>query len=242
MIRLLNTTCDTPAENIALEEALLDSVAQGRAPDTLRLWESATPFVVLGTAQALAEHVREAHCKADGVPIMRRCTAGGCVLQGPGCLNFSLLLSYANYPQLHALHASYRFILGSIAGELAGLGITLEPMGISDLARDGKKVSGSAQRRKKDAMLHHGTLLHQLDPKKMARYLKEPSERPEYRLARIHQEFLAALPLPRGILEAAVCSAFGAVGVSEAPTAWELDRMGNLVSCKYARNTWIHRR
>ena len=50
--------------NLALDEVLLDSLESGRAGETLRFWESPTPFVVLGVSQVLAEHADEAACAA----------------------------------------------------------------------------------------------------------------------------------------------------------------------------------
>jgi len=60
---------------------------------------------------------------------------------------------------------------------------------------NGRKVSGSAQRRGRRALLHHGTLLYDFDPALAVRYLKEPSRQPAYRARRSHGEFLGNLPL-----------------------------------------------
>ena len=95
-MRLIDLSFDDPAQNLALDEALLDAAEEGRSGDTLRFWESPSTFVVLGTAQVFAIEVHEAACRRDGVPVLRRCSAGGCVLQGPGSLNYSLVLCLEN--------------------------------------------------------------------------------------------------------------------------------------------------
>ena len=240
-MRLIHYSSPDPATNLALEEVLLDEVEIGNQPDTLRFWESPVPFVVLGTAQVLAEEVHEAHCEADGVPIMRRCTAGGCVLQGPGSFNYSLFLTYESFPEVASLHASYRFILGRTCDALAALGIEASHQGISDIALGGRKVSGNAQRRRRRALLHHGTLLYRADTTALSRYLREPSDRPDYRGSRTHGDFVTVLPdRPEG-LAAAIGVAWDAQTDGPiSPTTF--GRATVLASEKYGREAWIRRR
>jgi len=240
-MRLIHYSHPDPATNLALEEVLLDEVEQGRQPDSLRFWESPVPFVVLGTAQVLAEEVNEAHCLADGVPIMRRCTAGGCVLQGPGSFNYALFLTYETFPEVASLHASYRFILGKICAALATLGVDASHQGISDIAIGGLKVSGNAQRRRRRALLHHGTLLYRADAAAISRYIREPADRPDYRGARTHGEFVTALPTGLEDLRSSIATAFE-VSDNDMLTGAELERAEALALEKYRHGKWIRRR
>lgn len=240
-MRLIHYSHPDPATNLALEEVLLDEVEQGRSPDTLRFWESPVPFVVLGTAQVLADEVNEPHCQSDGVPVMRRCTAGGCVLQGPGSFNYALYLNYDSFPETASLHASYRFILGKVCNALATLGIEAAHEGISDIAIGGLKVSGNAQRRRRRALLHHGTLLYRADTATISRYIREPADRPDYRGSRSHGEFLTALPAPPEALAAALSAAFGPCDTGALTSETAL-RAEGLAREKYAREAWIRRR
>ena len=59
----------------------------------LRFWEPNKPFVVVGYANQAAREVDLEACRKLGIPVFRRCTGGGTVLQGPGCLNYSLDLA-----------------------------------------------------------------------------------------------------------------------------------------------------
>src|ERR1019366_4870445 len=88
----LDLTLPTPAENLACDEALLDACEAGRHPPVLRFWESPEHFVVVGYSNPVATEVNVEACQAAGVPILRRCTGGGTVVQGPGCLNYALIL------------------------------------------------------------------------------------------------------------------------------------------------------
>src|SRR5271165_3148381 len=90
----LDLTLPTPAENLALDEALLLRAEDGAGGEVLRLWEWPRPAVVLGAGCRLAEDVDEAACVADGVPILRRSSGGGTVLLGQGCLLFTLVLRH----------------------------------------------------------------------------------------------------------------------------------------------------
>ncbi len=246
-MRLIQYSFDDPAENLALEEVLLDHVEAGTAEDTLRLWESPVRFAVIGTGQVLAQEVRLDQCLEDGVPFLRRCTAGGAVLQGPGCLNYSLAVRYERWPELKSLRGSYTFLLERIANSLARHGVEARFAGVCDLALDGGKVSGNAQRRRRNALLHHGTLLYQPDYEGMERYLREPEDRPEYRGGRTHQEFVRALPLNPATIRAAVCEAFGAAPIPmgknlPAPGPEELAEARRLAEEKYRTEAWTRRR
>lgn len=246
-MRLINYSFDDPAENLALEEVLLDRVETGKAAETLRFWESPVRFAVIGTGQTLAQEIHVDQCQTEGIPFLRRCTAGGAVLQGPGCLNYTLALRYENRPSFKSLHTSYASILGCIADALAHHGIAACFEGICDLALDGGKVSGNAQRRRRNAMLHHGTLVYKPDYDGMERYLREPAERPEYRGVRSHRDFVRGLPLDPWTLRAAVCEAFNVIPVSiadnhPAPAPEELDAARRLAAEKYRSDAWTRRR
>jgi lipoate---protein ligase len=241
-MRLLDWSSEDPAVNLALDEALLESVDGERPRATLRFWESPAPFVVLGTAQVLHDEVLEAHCKEDGMPILRRCTAGGCVLQGPGSLNYTLALPFADFPEVKGIHASYDYILERLCGAFLARGITLAHAGICDLALDGKKVSGNAQRRRREALLHHGSLLYAVDLDALSRYLREPKDRPDYRGGRSHQDFVTTLPLSPEALKEAVRDAFGVADAAEAVSEEEMARARVLADEKYRDRAWTYRR
>ena len=89
-VNLLDLTLSTPAENLAADEALLDEREATAGEPVLRLWESPEHFVVVGYSNRVGTEVNEPACRARGIPILRRCSGGGTVLQGPGCLNYAL--------------------------------------------------------------------------------------------------------------------------------------------------------
>lgn len=228
----LDHTRAAPAENLALDEALLLG-----GQEVLRLWEWPTPAAVLGAGCLLTEDVEEERCAADGVPILRRASGGGTVLLGRGCLLFSLVLALDHAPEMAHIGASYRYILERI---VSALGVPeLHAAGISDLALGSLKVSGNAQQRKRTHLLHHGTLLYAFDGVQVTRYLRMPRRQPEYREQRPHGEFLGNLPLSRESLAERLRRAFAA---DEEGLAVPEELVRQLVATKYGLAEWTRRR
>jgi lipoate-protein ligase A len=235
----LDLTLPTAAENLALDEALLLEAEAGRGGEVLRLWEWPHYAVVLGAGGVLADDVDEVACRADHVPVLRRASGGGTVLLGPGCLCYSLVLSYERGPAVREITPSYVYILGRIGEALAGLLPSLEQAGTSDLMDAGLKFSGNAQQRKRNHLLHHGTLLYDFDLSRISRYLRMPARQPEYRAQREHAAFLRNLPAGAGELKRRLCNEWEAdVAIAE----WPREAVLRLVEEKYAREEWTRRR
>ncbi len=240
-MRYLNIAFPDPAHNLALDEVLLDEAEAGHG-EAVRIWESPVHFVVLGLSQILAKEVHEPQCQQDSVPILRRCSGGGCVLQGPGCLNYSLVLSHTERPELRTINDSYRHILARLCQALQQRGVTAVHKGISDIAIEDRKISGNAQKRKRTHLLHHGTLLYAMTPERIERYLREPDDRPPYRGTRAHAAFVQTVPLTAHELTAAIREAYSVQTPPEKPHRHELEAVTALVNEKYQTEDWIRRR
>ncbi|HEU0010032.1 MAG TPA: lipoate--protein ligase family protein [Verrucomicrobiae bacterium] len=239
MIFSLELTFPTPEENLACDEALLDEAESCGGPGVLRFWESDRHFVVLGYANRAAEQVDLEACRAQGVPVLRRCSGGGTVLQGPGCLNYSLVLPIDAAPPLASISGANRFILERLRdaiGAATGLPITIE--GHTDLALAGRKFSGNAQRRKRAHLLFHGGFLLDFDLRLLAALLLMPPRQPDYRRGRAHADFLTRLETTREIIHAALRQAWSSSAPSVPPPAKAIAR---LVSEKYSRAEWNFR-
>ena len=206
----LDHTCPTPAENLALDEALLHYAEENDGPEVLRFWESADPFVVLGLSGKVDDDVHMEACLQDGVPVMRRRSGGGTVLQGPGSLSYAFILRIASAPDLQGIRSTNDYVLGRVAEALADQAPGLSVQGISDIALGGCKVSGNAQRRKKEWILFHGTLLHRFSVESVERYLRRPPRQPEYRENRSHTDFLRTLPLTPDVMKPRIRTAWKA--------------------------------
>src|SRR5262249_20908823 len=90
----------SPQENLDLDESLLLMAEKQEGGEVLRFWESPVAFVVLGLSGKADVDVNEVNASKDHVPVLRRSSGGGTVVQGPGCLNYSLVLSKQKHPEL----------------------------------------------------------------------------------------------------------------------------------------------
>ncbi len=194
-MELLDLTLPTPADNLALDEALLDQAeSDGREDGLLRLWEPSDHFVVVGRSTRVAQEVNLAACRDDGIPVLRRCSGGAAVVAGPGCLMYAVVISYRRHPQLKSIGAAHQFVLERVESAVSQTVAGVRRQGISDLTIGAQKFSGNSLRCKRDHFLYHGTLLYDYPLAHIAQYLNVPPRQPEYRGGRGHLEFVRNLP------------------------------------------------
>lgn len=229
-----NITLPTPRENLACDEALLDLCDEGGAGELLRFWEPSQYFVVVGYANKVSHEVHRSFCDFNSIPILRRCTGGGTVLQGPGILNYSLILRTES--PLDSIPATNDFILKRHQTALAAmLKATVELQGQTDLAIGGLKFCGNAQRRKKHFLLFHGSFLLNLDVDLVEKSLPFPSKQPDYRLGRSHVDFLLNLKVSANLIKDALRKTWNATDLlSQLPT----EQITRLAGEKYSRPEW----
>jgi lipoate---protein ligase len=245
----LDLTFPTPAENLACDEALLDWGEEKGGDGWLRFWEPDNYFVVVGYGNQVATEAEVAACDAGGIPILRRCSGGGTVLQGPGCLNYSLILKIAEDGPLKSITAANRFIMernrAAIETEVRGQrpDARIDIRGCTDLALVPRpstvdlflKFSGNAQRRKKHFLLFHGTFLLQFDLPLIDKFLRMPTKEPDYREGRAHKSFVTNLDLPADAVKRALRAAWGAMKPAELVPQ---DAIALLARDKYVTTEW----
>lgn len=195
-MRLTTLSLPTPAENLALEEWLLEQAEQGCLEDeVLRIWPASQPFIVIGRGSRIAGEVNLEAAQQAGVPVLRRISGGASIVAAPGCLMYALFLSYERRPHLRMLDAAHETVMQSLVGALGPLEPRLTYDGTCDLVVSGRKVSGNSVRCRRDWMLYHGTLLIDMDLSLLDRFLLHPPREPEYRQKRKHSDFTTNLRL-----------------------------------------------
>jgi lipoate-protein ligase A len=195
-MKLLDLSLPTPAENLALDEALLDQVETADTPvELLRFWESSQLVVVVGRSSRVAEEVDLVYCRDQGIPVLRRCSGGAAVVIGPGCFMFSVVLRFDERPELRMIERAHRFVLEKTAAALGSLQVDARFRGTSDLAVDERKISGNSLRCKRQSFLYHGTILYDIQPDAIARCLLTAPRQPAYRRGRTHVDFVTNVPL-----------------------------------------------
>lgn len=195
MIESFYYSSDNPIENLAYDDALLHHPS---SKGYLRFWESDTYFVVLGHGNALQKEVNVLECHRKNIPIYRRCSGGGTVIQGPGCLNYALVLPIE--APFHTISSTTCTILRKQANALRTALPDVSVKGVSDLCIDTLKFSGNAQRRIKEKLLFHGTFLYNFDLEVIGDLLSHPSIEPDYRQKRTHLDFVRNIPLSKSTI------------------------------------------
>jgi lipoyl(octanoyl) transferase len=187
--RLLVTEPLDGATNMAVDEALLRARIDDSGGPTVRFygWHPAT--VSLGYSQPLDETVDWAACRALGIGLVRRPTGGSAVLHEPpeGEVTYSVVAREGDFPGADDVLETYRILGEGFAAGLGRLGVRaqLTPLargrrtdtgspafcfrraGAYELAVDGRKLVGSAQRRQRRAFLQHGSVLLNADPARL---------------------------------------------------------------------------
>lgn len=243
-MQYLPLTLETPAQNLALDEALLDACEAGETTDEiLRAWESPQHCVVLGRSTDAQLEVNLAACRQDGVTVLRRPSGGGAVVAGPGCLMYAVVLNLESRPHLRAVDLAHQFVLQCMAELLQPVAPRVVTAGISDLAlpepsgnESAKspsplvKFSGNALRLKRNHLLYHGTLLYNFDLKRIGRVLATPTREPDYRENRPHRDFVANLPTTQDRLTQALVDGWQA---DRRLNSWPQARVSQIVERKY---------
>jgi lipoate-protein ligase A len=171
-LRLIDSGALQPALNMGVDEALLLT----GGPPTLRLYAWRPPALSLGYFQRHEEVDHEALARL-GFGLVRRPTGGGAIAHF-GEITFAITAALDQPPYDGPIMRSYERIHGALAAGLARLGVSAEPRARRALASDasgngfycfyksapvdlvasGRKLIGSAQRRHRGRVLHHGSL------------------------------------------------------------------------------------
>ncbi len=166
------------AVNMARDAAILEAVAGGDAPPTLRLYGWQPPCLSLGRHQGL-EAADLGFCRAHGIDVVRRPTGGRALLHHHE-LTYAVAAPLGVGPIPHKLQDAYRRIctclvrwcheLGTDAGLTPGeINLSLPsprstvpcfevPAG-GEVVVGGRKLIGSAARTHGGAILQHGAIL-----------------------------------------------------------------------------------
>lgn len=172
--RLLYTHPSPGAWNMAVDESILDSIGRGESLPTLRLYAWTPACLSLGVAQPFAD-VDSARLRARGWDVVRRITGGRAILHtneltysvvGPAenpILAGSVLESYnrlarALLTAVRSLELPVEMKEGKADESGSTNPVCFEVPSTYEITVDGKKLIGSAQARRKEGVLQHGSL------------------------------------------------------------------------------------
>ena len=189
--RLINSGFQTGAMNMALDEALLHSVANGESLPVLRFyrWQPAT--VTLGYAQSVTTDLDLDICRQAGLDVVRRSTGGRAVLHdhevtyaviaplnagrfGNSVLDCYRVISKVLQETLRQLGLPAQLVPGKPRDghKNATKAVCFTAPSQYELLIDGCKVAGSAQKRHGQAFLQHGSIPIEMDLELLGKALK----------------------------------------------------------------------
>ena len=253
------------AWNMAVDEAVLEAVAAGEAPATLRFYAWSPPCISIGYAQKLQDFDLE-RLRADGVELVRRPSGGRAVLHKQE-LTYCLCITADDGRVSGGVLASYRRLSWGFMEGLRYLGLDstlMEGEGGEqavpaacfnapsryELTAAGRKIVGSAQWRHNGGVLQHGSVPLNADVAELVNYMAvSEAERQAAREAlRCRAGTLsAALGRPVSFLEVTTALAQGLAEVLELEwleaelTTAERVRAKMLMREKYGSEAWLHR-
>jgi lipoyl(octanoyl) transferase len=172
--RLLITPPATGAWNMALDQAILEHIGRGESLPTLRLYAWDPACLSLGHAQPF-DDVDTARLRERGWEVVRRLTGGRAILHTDEItysviapnddprLAGTVLESYNRLAQSLLLAVRILDVPVEIKEGKAGNGgapnpVCFEVPSTYEITVDGRKLIGSAQARKKEGVLQHGSL------------------------------------------------------------------------------------
>ncbi len=235
--------------NMAIDEAIMLAMKEGKAPPTLRLYRWKPSAVSVGTFQSMSDEIDVEFCRENGIDYIRRITGGGAVFHDyEGEVTYSIIIPKEHRLALSDILESYRLLCGGIVNALKHLGIVSEFKSINDVNVGNKKVSGNAMTRRHGCILQHGTTLLDLNITLMFTILKVPQEKISDKMISDVKERVTSIrevldrDVQIGELEESIMLGFSEALdielVSGVLSEEEQDSASKLAQEKYATDSW----
>lgn len=276
--RLIYSSELNGSTNMAIDEAILEAVINHEVPPTLRLYAWNPPCLSLGIAQPAAD-VNKNKLIEKGFDLVRRPTGGKAILHTDE-LTYSVIGPISDPRLAGGVLESYQNLSTALLHTLLSLGIpakinpknkkrNAEHSNLSgsntriinpvcfevpsdyEITVDGKKVIGSAQARRKDAVLQHGSIPLCGDLSRITRVLNYQDEgaliSAELKIkerAITIEEILGEKIPPEVAGQALVDSFSSMLNLDFKPSQLsqsEIDLADSLVADKYGNDSWTYR-
>ncbi|UCE29815.1 MAG: lipoate--protein ligase family protein [Candidatus Bathyarchaeota archaeon] len=177
--RFLKLEVDDAFMNMAVDEAILSARIANMVPNTVRFYGWKPSAVSIGRFQEVFNEIHVENCKKHGVDIVRRITGGGSVYHDHvGEITYSVVVRESDLG-FKDVASTYSIICKGLIEAAKTLGITADfnpgdPKKCPNVTINRRKISGSAQSRRKRTLLQHGTFLLDTDLEKMFTFLRVP--------------------------------------------------------------------
>ena len=242
--RLIDSGIVSPPVSGALDEAILEAHSRGIVPNTLHFYIRSSPTVSVGHFQKVSETLDLDECRTRGVSIIRRRSGGSSIYTDSGQLIYAIVLSHSDIPA--TLEKSFESLCSTISRAISSFGVDAIYRSVNDVEIGGKKVSGSAQLRRKGSVLQHGTVLVDTDIDIMDSVLRLDRERnpghskPSDRVTTLSR-VLGVIPdmaEVKSCMSRAFSDHLGQEFVRDELTQFETDHVDELVRTYYSKDEW----
>jgi lipoate-protein ligase A len=176
--RFINSGNNCGHENMALDEALLQSFDPHESLPVLRFYGWSPPALSLGRFQKLDDILDRDRCRTADVPVVRRITGGGVIFHADE-ITYSIICAPHQIPESNSIKESFRVLTGFLIQFYQSLGLDPcyavdciangEELGertqfcfagreTFDILINGRKIGGNAQRRMRQVIFQHGSI------------------------------------------------------------------------------------
>lgn len=238
----------SPMVNIALDETLVEDVANGQRKPFMRIWEWDSPQIVIGSFQSYENEINQEGVEKHGITVSRRISGGGAMFMEPGnSITFSLVVPTALVDGM-SFADSYKHLDQWVLDALKEVGVNAEYIPLNDISSDKGKIGGAAQKRFANGItLHHVTMAYDMDANKMMETLRIGQEKVRDKGLRSAVKRVDPMRSQTGmereqIVEVLIDHFAKRYAASPGEiTGEDLETAGEAVQEKFATEEWTHR-
>lgn len=173
------------------EYNLPDIQLMNESANKFLLWIPDKSYIVLGASNNAKSAVNEEPTLRDNITVLKRRTGGQTVMLTPKNLIISAVITDESVMKPKDVFNRFNnHIISAIAKNHTKKFTT---RGISDIALGEMKILGSSMYRGKEKLFYHAVLNFSEPSTTFQKYLKHPSNEPDYRRGRMHHEFVTSL-------------------------------------------------
>ena len=162
----IETGSDSIFFNLAAEEYYMSVLTE----PFYMIWRT-TPSLISGRYQDVYNEVNLSYARENGITVSRRKSGGGTVYADLGGVMYSKF-----YPKKKGSEVTFAECSDDIARAISSLGVkNVTYSGRNDLLADGYKICGNARMENEWGLLHHGSILFDVDFERMQNALMTDS-------------------------------------------------------------------
>ena len=175
--RLLDTPPMSAAENMALDDVLVELKGQGASPNTIHFLQFSPKAALVGFHQSVQEEIRTEYCAEHGIDVNRRVTGGGAIFFDETQLGWEVIADKSFFGLELPTGKLFKHLCDPVVRALGILGVKSEFRPRNDIEINGRKISGTGGTESYGAFLFQGTMLVDFDVDTMLRALRIPVEK-----------------------------------------------------------------